>query len=124
LWWLVFSNLSPFNTPVIVVKADNHVLKSVLPHFRCNKRQKSPDFNNLHDLSNHTFTLFPKDIQVVDWDGLVRSFLFEATESGGVKMWRGGLGLACLYPALSFAGASLSKPCPVSTSARRTGQAH
>jgi hypothetical protein len=31
-------------------------------------------------------------------------------------MWRGGLGLACLYPALSFAGASLSKPCPVSTS--------
>ena len=33
-----------------------------------------------------------------------------------VEMWRGGLGLACLYPALSFAGASLSKPCPVSTS--------
>ena len=31
-------------------------------------------------------------------------------------MWRGGLGLAYLYPALSFAGASLSKPCPVSTS--------
>jgi hypothetical protein len=28
LWWLVFSNLSPFNTPVIVVKADIHVLKS------------------------------------------------------------------------------------------------
>jgi hypothetical protein len=31
LWWLVFSNLSPFNTPVIVVKsvkADTHVLKS------------------------------------------------------------------------------------------------
>jgi hypothetical protein len=23
-------------------------------------------------------------------------------------MWRGGLGLACLYPALSFAGASLN----------------
>jgi hypothetical protein len=33
-----------------------------------------------------------------------------------VEMWRGGLGLACLLPALSFAGASLSKPCPVSTS--------
>jgi len=33
-----------------------------------------------------------------------------------VEMWGGGLGLACLYPALSFAGASLSKPCPVSTS--------
>jgi hypothetical protein len=46
--------------------------------FGANKRQKSPDFNNLHDLSNHTFTLFPKGIQVVDWDGLVRSFLFEA----------------------------------------------
>jgi hypothetical protein len=25
-WWLVFSNLSPFNTPVIVVKADTPVL--------------------------------------------------------------------------------------------------
>jgi len=31
-------------------------------------------------------------------------------------MWRGGLGLAYLLPALSFAGASLSKPCSVSTS--------
>jgi hypothetical protein len=34
----------------------------------------------------------------------------------GVEMWRGGLGLAYLLPALSFAGASLSKPCSVSTS--------
>ena len=31
-------------------------------------------------------------------------------------MWRGGLGQAYLLPALSFAGASLSKPCSVSTS--------
>ena len=31
-------------------------------------------------------------------------------------MWRGGLGLAYLFPALSSAGASLSGPCPVSTS--------
>jgi hypothetical protein len=28
VWWFVFSTLSPFNTPVIVVKADTHVLKS------------------------------------------------------------------------------------------------
>jgi len=38
-------------------------------------------------------------------------------------MWRGGLGWACLFPALSFAGASLSKPCSVSTSRSSTGQA-
>ena len=40
-----------------------------------------------------------------------------------VEMWRGGLGWACLFPALSFAGASLSKPCSVSTSrsSNRTG---
>ena len=31
-------------------------------------------------------------------------------------MWRGRLGLSCLFPALSSAGASLSRPCPVSTS--------
>jgi len=35
---------------------------------------------------------------------------------GSVEMWRGGLGWACLFPALSFAGASLSEPCSVSTS--------
>ena len=45
--------------------------------FGANKEQKSPAINNLHDLSNHTFTLFPKSIQVVDLDRLVRSFLFE-----------------------------------------------
>ncbi|MGH8478914.1 MAG: hypothetical protein ACREXK_04895, partial [Gammaproteobacteria bacterium] len=33
-----------------------------------------------------------------------------------VEMWRGGLGLAYLFPALSFAGASLATPCSVSTS--------
>jgi hypothetical protein len=31
-------------------------------------------------------------------------------------MWRGGVGLAYLFPALSFAGASLAWPCSVSTS--------
>jgi hypothetical protein len=38
-------------------------------------------------------------------------------------MWRGGLGWACLFPALSSAGASLSQPCSVSTSrsSNRTG---
>jgi hypothetical protein len=42
---------------------------------------------------------------------------------GRVEMWRGGLGLACLFPALSSAGASLSQPCSVSTSrsSNRTG---
>src|SRR6266536_6396211 len=34
----------------------------------------------------------------------------------GVEMWRGGLGAACRFPALSAAGASLSGPCSVSTS--------
>ncbi len=33
-----------------------------------------------------------------------------------VEMWRGCLGLAYLCPALSIAGASLSRPCSVSTS--------
>jgi len=31
-----------------------------------------------------------------------------ARDVGRVEMWRGGLGLAYLYPALSVAGASLS----------------
>src|SRR3982074_2373129 len=34
----------------------------------------------------------------------------------GVEMWRGGLGLAYLFPALSAAGASLARPYSVSTS--------
>jgi hypothetical protein len=46
--------------------------------FGAGKKQKSPAISNLHDLSNHTFTLFPKSIQVADWRRLVRSFLFEA----------------------------------------------
>lgn len=33
-----------------------------------------------------------------------------------VEMWRGGLDLAYLFPALSFTGVSLSRPCSVSTS--------
>ena len=35
---------------------------------------------------------------------------------GRVEMWRGGLGAAYPFPALSSAGASLSAPCSVSTS--------
>jgi hypothetical protein len=35
---------------------------------------------------------------------------------GRVERWRGGLGVAYLCPALSFAGASLAAPCSVSTS--------
>jgi hypothetical protein len=34
---------------------------------------------------------------------------------GGVEVWRGGLGSAYRFPALSSAGASLSGPCSVST---------
>ena len=37
-------------------------------------------------------------------------------EIGRVERWRGGLGFAYLFPALSLAGASLALPCPVSTS--------
>jgi len=33
----------------------------------------------------------------------------------GVEVWRGGLGSAYPLPALSFAGASLTEPCSVST---------
>jgi hypothetical protein len=34
---------------------------------------------------------------------------------GRVEVWRGGLGAAYLFPALSSAGASLAGPCSVST---------
>jgi len=34
---------------------------------------------------------------------------------GEVEVWRGGLGAAYLFPALSPAGASLASPCSVST---------
>jgi hypothetical protein len=44
--------------------------------------------------------------------------------AGRVGRWRGSLGVAYLFPALSFAGASLAAPCPVSTSPpHRTGHA-
>ena len=43
-----------------------------------------------------------------------------------VEMWRGGVGLVYLFPALSSAGASLTRPCSVSTSrlSNRTGAIH
>jgi hypothetical protein len=40
---------------------------------------------------------------------------------GRVEMWRGGLGLAYPFPALSSAGASLSGPYSVSTSRSSVG---
>jgi hypothetical protein len=42
--------------------------------FGANKKHKPPAISNLHDLSNHTFALIPKSIQVVDRYRLVRSF--------------------------------------------------
>jgi len=30
---------------------------------------------------------------------------------GGVEVWRGGLGKVYRFPALSYAGASLTRPC-------------
>ena len=39
-----------------------------------------------------------------------------STAQSRVEMWRGGVGAAYLFPALSFAGASLASPCSVSTS--------
>src|SRR3954452_12372570 len=43
--------------------------------------------------------------------------------TGRVEEWRGGVGSAYLFPALSVAGASIASPCPVSTprSSNRTG---
>ena len=35
--------------------------------------------------------------------------------SGRVETWRGGVGEACLFPALSSAGASIASPCSVSS---------
>ena len=42
------------------------------------------------------------------WHALTRYLDDGALEIGRVEMWRGGVGLAYLYPALSVAGASLS----------------
>jgi hypothetical protein len=42
------------------------------------------------------------------WRGLTRYVDDGLIEIGRVEMWRGGVGLAYLYPALSVAGASLS----------------
>jgi hypothetical protein len=46
-----------------------------------------------------------------------------AVDLSRVEMWRGGLGAAYRWPALSSAGASLAVPCSVSTSrsSNRTG---
>jgi hypothetical protein len=42
------------------------------------------------------------------WTALTRYLDDGEAEIGRVEMWRGGVGLAYLYPALSVAGASLS----------------
>jgi len=36
---------------------------------------------------------------------------FSEAQLCGVEMWRGGLGAAYLFPALSSAGASIASPC-------------
>jgi hypothetical protein len=55
--------------------------------------------------------------EIAAWRGAMR--LPETTSCGWasrVERWRGGLGAAYLLPALSFAGASITVPCSVSTS--------
>ncbi len=47
--------------------------------------------------------------------GALRALVRHAAGDGRVEMWRGGLGLAYLFPALSSAGASRARPCSVST---------
>ena len=49
---------------------------------------------------------------------------FRRIQIGRVEVWRGGLGSAYLFPALSFAGASLaSTMLPFPHPAHRTGRA-
>jgi hypothetical protein len=67
------SNLSSFHSQACTESAEDP-LNRIFRTFGANKKQKFPAINNLHGLSNHAFTLFPKSIQVVDWDRLVRSF--------------------------------------------------
>jgi hypothetical protein len=50
------------------------------------------------------------------WTGLTVFVEHPDVPMGRVERWRGGLGQAQLLPALSSAGASLARPCPVSTS--------
>jgi hypothetical protein len=69
-----FADSSSLDKQVIVALHNKRFFRT----FGANKKRKSPAINNLHALSNRTFALFPKSIQVVDWDRLVRSFLFEA----------------------------------------------
>ena len=48
----------------------------------------------------------------------------EMIEYHWLRQWPGGLGSAYLFPALSFAGASIALPCSVSTSPpHQTGRA-
>ena len=50
------------------------------------------------------------------WQRLTLFLRVPGAPLGRVEKWRGGLGAAYLFPALSFAGASLASPCSVSTS--------
>jgi transposase len=50
------------------------------------------------------------------WEKLTLFLRQAGAPLGRVERWRGGLGQTHLLPALSFAGASLARPCPVSTS--------
>jgi hypothetical protein len=45
----------------------------------------------------------------------ISKFITAAVRLSRVGRWRGGLGLAYLFPALSSAGASRARPCSVST---------
>jgi hypothetical protein len=51
-----------------------------------------------------------------NWEALVRYTEVGFLAIGRVERWRGGGGQAQRLPALSAAGASLARPCPVSTS--------
>jgi hypothetical protein len=50
------------------------------------------------------------------WEKLTLFLRQAGAPLGRVERWRGGLGQAHRVPALSSAGASLARPCPVSTS--------
>jgi len=51
-----------------------------------------------------------------NWEALIRYAEAGFLAIGRVERWRGSLGQAQLLPALSSAGASLARTCPVSTS--------
>jgi transposase len=62
----------------------------------------------LSKLSRKSETTAAIRYALVRWDALVRYIEDGHIEIGRVEMWRGGVGLAYLFPALSVAGASLS----------------